>query len=251
MHKTGCEGPFKNGTGGWCGCNCKCCPPPCCQIISVYFQCGAPLTPENPYGCDFEESCASFTPMSCDPPLSFMPPQIPKFNLKPIVSEDKKFTLGGGSTTCSVPCDTVCVEVYCGGILPCCCLQLIGGIIYAVGNGYVTAPSTVEIPGCGEANVLLNGMTPPIFVLDGEIVTVTLTFDPEYPECCCCCEQIDIDCSPCSGAFANKQSLWKRKVDPRTGKTKINPKTGKPMIVINKKELIKRVISRIRSSRRK
>lgn len=36
---TGCQGPFCHGTGGWCGCNCKCCPPPCCPVVSVRFQC--------------------------------------------------------------------------------------------------------------------------------------------------------------------------------------------------------------------
>ena len=245
MHITGCQPPYKNGTGG-SFCCCRCCPPPCCPCIMVYFQCGSPLSTANPYGCDFDDPC-----ITCPcPPTGFTVPNImptlPKFDFKPILSKDRKFTLGNASVPCSVPCETICVEVHCGGFgLPCCCLQLIGGTIIAVGNGYVTAPNTVDVPGCGTANVLLNGSPPPIFVNDGDPIVVTIEF---IPQCCCCCEQIDIVCTPCLGSFT---TIWKRKVDPRSGKTKINPKTGKPLIVIDRKELTKRILNRIKKSRRK
>ena len=48
---TGCQGPFCHGTGGWCGCNCKCCPPPCCPVVSVSFQC-VENPPCEPTCCD-------------------------------------------------------------------------------------------------------------------------------------------------------------------------------------------------------
>lgn len=32
-----CDPPFARGTGGWCGCNCKCCPPPSCSPITYEF----------------------------------------------------------------------------------------------------------------------------------------------------------------------------------------------------------------------
>ncbi len=28
-----CGPPYKRGSGGWCGCDCKCCPPPSCPVI--------------------------------------------------------------------------------------------------------------------------------------------------------------------------------------------------------------------------
>ena len=30
---TKCTGPYKRGTGGYCGCECKCCPPPTAGVI--------------------------------------------------------------------------------------------------------------------------------------------------------------------------------------------------------------------------
>lgn len=270
--QTGCQGPFVNGTGGFCGCDCKCCPPTCCKIISVFFQCGADFSMDNPDGCKFSMSLLSLTedPLlaECGPfpnleaPISLIwadlvshipIPELPKFHTEPILSEGGQFRLGGGSVPCTVPCKNICVEVTCGGgPTPCCCLQLTDGKIISVGNGYVTAPTTVPIDNdCTEGTVFLNGMAPPIFVNDGQQITVTVT--PQDTDCCEC-QQTDIQCAPCpmSMGFASKGfPLWKRKTDSRTGKIKINPKTGLPIIVINKAELKRRILERTSSSRRR
>jgi hypothetical protein len=179
------------------------------------------------------------------PSLTLFPP-IPDFELKPILSEDKQFSLGDFALACSVPCETVCVEVRCGGIRPCCCLELLNGKIIAVGNGYVTAqPTNISFPECGDLTVLINGQPPPVFVRDCEEVKITIeTGDSGSPDQCCCCEQIDIKCGRCP--TSSRTSLWKRKIDTRTGQVTINPKTGKAAIYIDKQELIKRIIDRNR-----
>ncbi len=242
---TGCQPPYVNGTGGFCGCNCKCCPPKCCPSISIYFTCGT--------GCDELPPPAPCPDATCPAPCPPASPlahwlaspntfKLPKFTYDAIVSEDGSFAF---SSECSVPCQCVCVQIQCGGITPCCCLQLVGCKIYAVGNGYVTAPGFVTIPDCGQGSVFINGSPPPVFVNDGQQITVTVISDDQE---CCCCNQVAINCSPC--ALGARQLLFKRKVDPRTGKTKINPHTGKPLTVIDKKELLKRILRAKRLKRR-
>jgi hypothetical protein len=205
-------------------------------------------------GCDFT---LPFTTTAWDN-LEIKPqvPDLPDFSDSPIFSENGEFTLGCGSIPCSIPCRTICVEVKCGGLdMPCCCLELLGGKIYAVGNGYVTAPTTIDVgDGCGVATILLNGLPPPVFVNDCEEIVVTITdlmgtFFGSCP-CICTCQQIDIKCSPCTPLTFAARPLWKRKVDPRTGKTKLNPNTGKPIILLNKNELLRRVKQRIKQSKR-
>ena len=262
--QTGCQGPYVNGTGGFCGCNCKCCPPECCKVISVYFDCGSPYDAvDAPDGCTV--SCAPFLlPMRISNEqlansswenlaLPTPTPELPEFSNLPIISKDGKFQLGTGCVPCTIPCSNVCVELRCGGgDTPCCCLQLISGKIYSVGNGYVTAPTTVAIESsCEYATVYLNGMPPPIFINDGEEIIVTLI--PIDETCCKCC-QVDVKCAPCPMAmgFASRQiPLWIRKTDKLTGKTKINPKTGLPLLAINKRALIQRMKERAKKSGRR
>jgi hypothetical protein len=140
--------------------------------------------------------------------------------------------------------------------MPCCCLELINGVIYAVGNGYVTAPTTVDMGDCGIGTVLINDLPPPVFVHDCEIITIKivtqiLTIDAGSCPCICECCLIDLQCSPCLLPMAMAKPLWKRKVDARTGKVKLNPNTGKPIIVLNKNELLKRIKNRIEKSKRR
>jgi hypothetical protein len=242
---TGCSGPFCHGKGGWCGCNCKCCPPPCCPVIAVFFDCGAPQTPQNPQGCVFSPPMSAWDDIQVP-----LPAPMPEFSRKPIVSDDKRYAFGQSVSNCSVPCETICVELRCGGSdKPCCCLELLNGKIFSVGNGYVTAPSTVSIPGCETADVYINGFPPPVFVNDCEEIHVTIVTEND----CCQCQQIDATCSLCpvSLRYARQKPLWSRKVDARTGKMKINPKSGMPIITINRTELIKRIFTRIKMLRRK
>lgn len=244
---TGCQPPFCHGTGGFCGCNCKCCPPPCCPCIMVYFQCCPPSTLALAVSPgEFDAPATTWDNLPLEIPI----PELPDFNSKPIFSIDGRFTLGFGSVPSTCPCETICVEIKCGGnMMPCCCLELLNGIIYSVGNGYVTAPTTVIIPGCGVATVYINGLPPPVFVNDCEEIIVTLVVNS--PCCATECQQVNAVCTPCGILAMTKAPIWKRKVDSRTGKTKINPNTGKPIIVINKKELMKRILNRIKKSKRR
>jgi len=162
------------------------------------------------------------------------------------------FTLGYGSIPTSCPCETVCVELACGGITPCCCLELLDGVIYSVGNGYVTAPTTVNVAGCGTGIVYINGLPPPVFVNDCEEINVTIELAGDG--CCNVCYPIDAVCAPCplSVMMAKPQRpLVKRKTDPRTGKTKLNPNTGKPLFVVDKAELLNRIRKKIALSKRR
>lgn len=240
---TGCQGPFCHGTGGFCGCNCKCCPPPCCPVISVYFQCCPPASSDPPPSVPFglwENIQVKAT----------VPAELPDFDQTPIFSADREFTFGYANLPTSCPCETVCVEIKCGGIMPCCCLELIDGKILAVGNGYVTAPTEVDVGSCGPALVYINGLPPPVFVNDCEEINVTLLLSGGT--CCDHCTPIDIVCAPCPiTSFAASRPLWKRKVDARTGKVKLNPNTGKPIIVLNKTELLRRIKHRMEQSKRR
>lgn len=173
---------------------------------------------------------------------------MPTFDPRPIISKDKRFIFGATAGNCSVPCETVPVPVSCGSSPACCCLELLDGEIVAVGNGYVTAPEEITAGQPGDNNctkyfVKLNGQTPPVWVNDCESVTVTL--EPESG--CCECNQADIQCGPPTsfrGMFSPANRLWKRKTDPIGGKVKINPKTGKPLVVIDKRELLRRLAIR-------
>ena len=242
---TGCQGPYCHGTGGWCGCNCKCCPPPCCPHISVYFACGSPSN-------DCKDTPPPHAMANWNVKLkSLKETNLPDFDPTPIISDDGRFTFGSGNDPCpSIPCTTICVELSCGGMTPCCCLELLEGKIYAVGNGHVTAPESVPIPdpqgNCGDATVLINGKTPPVFVHDCDEIKVTISSDS-----CCPCDQIAVRCAPCPTSLASRKALFKRKVDQRTGKPKINPKTGKPIIYLDKAELKKRILSRINKLQRR
>lgn len=250
--KTGCSPPYCHGTGGWCGCNCQCCPPPCCPVVAVYFDCGAPQSEQNPEGCVFSPPAFAASWNNIQVPL---PAPIPEFSKKPIISDDRKYIFGAGVSNCSVPCQTVCVELKCGGNdMPCCCIEILDGKILSVGNGYVTAPATVELPSCLNATVLINGLPPPVFVQDCQEIVVTLITEND----CCSCEQIDVKCAPCavnpsfaSGFGARSKPLFKRKIDARTGKTKINPKSGLPIVGYDKNELIRRILERIKKSMRR
>jgi len=232
----------------------------------VYFDCGSPYGEYSPEGC-FGLSCAPFTlnmansqplkqaenPSWANLALPTPTPALPEFSNIPIRSKDGKFQLGTGSVPCTIPCSNVCVELTCGGgPTPCCCLQLKDGKIYSVGNGHVTAPSTVDIQSsCVYAYVYINGLPPPVFVCDGQEIVVTLV---PIEEECCCCQQVDVQCGPCETqmGFAAKQiPLWVRKTDKLTGKTKIDPETGLPLLAINKAALLRRIQERAMKSRRR
>ena len=154
--------------------------------------------------------------------------KIPSFTEPRPVSPDGTFVLGDNG---SIPCEVIPVEVKCASVDGCCGLQTINGKIVAVGNGYVTATTPISADnGCGEYDVTLNGATPPVWVNDGDIITVELISTGSG----CTCTPIGTEIKPIV-------RLWKKLTDRRTGKMKINPKTGKPRIVLDKGELLRRI----------
>lgn len=245
---TGCVGPFAHGTGGFCNCNCGCCPPRCCSVISVYFNCGAPQSSINSQGC---------------PVTSFLDPndfldQTPVWQVEtPVFQEQEELSLdflslfGAGMSNCAVACSTTCVAVTCDSSnSPCCCLEIFNNKLLAVGNGHVTAPSTVIVAECQTLTVKLNGSLPPILVNDAQEIIVTITSSNS----CCTCSRLTMRCAACTSgplSFWESKPLWKKIIDYPTGKIKINPKTGSPMIVLDKKELLKRLIERKKRLRKK
>jgi hypothetical protein len=45
-----CKPPYKRGHGGFCGCNCKCLPPECWDLVKIYYECiesSSPSPAEN------------------------------------------------------------------------------------------------------------------------------------------------------------------------------------------------------------
>ena len=215
----------------------------------MYFDCGAPQSVTNTQGCVFTTpTMGMWENLSLDVPKL----QLPQFSNDPIMSADSQFIYGAAVTNCSVPCQTVCVPLMCGGNnLPCCCLELLNGKILSVGNGYVTSPPTVEIPGCLTATVYINDQLPPVLVQDCQEITVTLKTENN----CCMCQQVDVKCAACATntirPTLKHKALWQRKLDTRTGKTKVNKKTGKPVITLNKNELLRRIASRTKNSGRR
>jgi hypothetical protein len=240
---TGCQGPFVNGSGGWCGCDCRCCPPED-MITCVLIVYGPP--PEQP----MPMTQGSFT---ADHGLELPgPPQeMPSFE-RPSLSFDGRFIFGGPAQTCSVPCEAFNVRVTPGGPTPLCGFQYTNGEIIAVGNGHVTAdPIDRDVPGCGTLKVQINGQDPPVFVNDGGVITVTLFYeDPWNSFCCECIEILEV---PGCYQMAMLRPMGMRgllKRSMKAGKPRINPTTGLPMIVMDKKEIIRRLQQRQANLRR-
>lgn len=236
---TGCQGPFRFGTGGWCGCNCNCCPPECCSVVTVYFDCGAIRDEDNPEGCD--PPMASWTGLKLPGP----PQPMPEFSNEPVLSSDSRFIFGEGMGSCSAPCETIPVPIACGGgPTPCCCLEILpDNRIRVVGNGYIAVPDAIiAANSCGSYTPKINGQNSPLFVYDGQIVTVTL--EPEIE--CCTCYEVDVRCGPpesTSFSFKPAKRQWKSRT---LGKLRVNPETGKPYVALNKEEIMRRLRNRFK-----
>ncbi len=267
--KTGCQGPFCHGTGGWCGCDCNCCPPPCCPAISVYFDCGTPRSSTFPLGCGSSSGTSGtaqgFAALWPELQLPGPPQEMPEFGTNPVLSMTGQFAFGSTRGNCSVPCETLCVTVQPGGVTPICCIELLrdtngNKVMVAVGNGYVTGPTQIidnrTGSNCSTIQVKINGAVAPVWVNDCDVIRVTLE-----PGDCCTCTQLDMRCAPCpstSGGgsitgmgFGFGPKLFVKRTDPVMGKTKVNPRTGKPVIVLNKKELIRRLAARQQQLKRR
>jgi len=237
---TGCQGPFVNGTGGWCGCDCKCCPPPD-MVEAVLITYGPP----PPVPMASREYTTEYENLELPGP----PQDMPEFDMEPIMSKDRRFVFGGPGSTCSVPCTTFTVTLEPGGPTPVCGFQVNNGNIIAVGNGTVTVtPLTKDVPDCGTIKILVNGQTPPVFVNDGAGISVTLEYEDPWNSFCCAC--VEISEVPAMYLRAiHKGRLFRHAMVGN--KYKIDPRTGLNIIVIDKAELKRRIETRRRQLRRK
>src|SRR5262252_3524743 len=133
---TGCQGPFVRGTDGTCPCwGCKCCPPKYCyKSITLYFDCGSPLTPELPTGCSTITSTVV-------PAIQFDSiAEMPEFNLGgPVRSESGEWVYSAATGGCSIPCQAVNVVISPAGANGVCCIEYANGTLYAAGDGDIDA----------------------------------------------------------------------------------------------------------------
>lgn len=151
----GCQGPYLYGVGGDgfpspC-CSCKCCPPPCCDSVTVNYDCVR----------HYYLLCGSL-PICCD----------------------------AGTILCCAPSVTTTVGVtLTKGPEPdgVCCIEFLGGgtSFRAVGNGTVIATVDPSSNTCGTYTATVNGTTTAT-VVDGATLTVSLTNDGGT---CCECTQ--------------------------------------------------------------
>lgn len=177
-----CTPPYCLGTGDYCGCNCKCCPPnPCYTSWTYIYLCGSSIS-EYPAGCD----C---TPITSVPAMKNPGPSLgvdfpdfdfPEFKDAEENGTEKKFTFSVGGGGCSIPCSTTVITLTTTG----CCLYGSGFSFIAVGAG------TVTLSGCGEACegqfvCSINGQGTSVNVADCDPVSVSIS--PPSSSCCSCC----------------------------------------------------------------
>ena len=228
----GCSGPFVRGSGGeWCGCECNCCPPPCCAVTWT-FECGTPVA-DYASGCD----CVLDAPEpeeeeDEEEPMELMAgpdglPDFPDFDFAPISSPDGQFVFALGST-CSIPCQTLVVCVSTDA----CCIEYDGGGVYNVGSGnvcayicggggafsndcecnVVNAPQPVamlsEYDDCMGFTVYVNGEEGCAYVPDGGGVGVSL--ESGNGMCCPCC-LVDGPTCPTASLMSRRRMLLQKR----------------------------------------
>lgn len=228
--------PYCHGTGGWCDCNCRCCPPdPCCSSITVRFECGTTQgswdgpPPNNGCPCGVG---TSFRVAGASAPVDF-----PEFSYEPLASDDGEFVFALANG-CSIPCATVSVTVTTTG----CCLELLGNTIYVIGNGTVSASiSGSADPLCGTLTAKINGGSDSEFLNDCEIVSVTL--ENSEGECCSCCE-IDKTCGRSSPQLMRAAAITYRQSNIEKG-------SRRKTLRIDKQKLLEKAIKRQRIKKSK
>lgn len=215
---TGCQGPFVRGVGGWCGCDCKCCPPEGhCAVVAIFGP-PASMTLAATEEVKTLDKWAEIHKV----PKEFI--NLPDFKTIEEATFDKEMGFLGMDVTCSIACDSLSVPISVGGSsTPACLIQIIGSQLFVVGNGTVTAPSTIDGGDCGTLTVKINGQSPPVFLCDGEEIVITLEADD-----CCNCELIGVAAVPMAA-----HKLWQKRTIE-----------GKAKMGINKQELIRRIATR-------
>lgn len=162
--------PFARGTGGWCGCDCGCCPPlNTFDTVYVEYEVG---TPNN--APLMIQATKSTRARNAPEPVDF-----PDFDHEPISSDERfVFALAGGG--CSVPIEPLTATITTTGFG----MELNAGVIYAVGDGIVSVvvdPTSFDTS-CGEITGYINGVAGGTFVADGQVIDIVV--ESEDPVCC-------------------------------------------------------------------
>ncbi|RTK93309.1 MAG: hypothetical protein EKK64_10390 [Neisseriaceae bacterium] len=174
-----CTPPYCLGTGGFCDCNCNCCPPdPCYDAWNYVFHCGTPIASwEGPInqGCDCPPSGLGLTSNSLG--INF-----PKFDTKEFEFSLKEDTVSALTSVCSIPCESTTVRITTSG----CCLYFIDIFHFkAVGAGIITA----NFPVVCDSNfqILVNNVDISGGLSVADCTDLYITIIPPANECCSCC----------------------------------------------------------------
>lgn len=97
--------------------------------------------------------------------------------------------MSSSSSSCSANCsaELILVPLGCCG----CGIEVSNNIAYSVGCQYITYSSFVDECDC-ILDILINGFIPPVYVEDGEPITIELEIKES---CTLCTETIFCDCS--------------------------------------------------------
>lgn len=198
-----CTPPLCNGTGGWCGCNCECCPPdPCYSSVDFIFECGSAddLFPADGY--PFSDGCDCIAVTFAYSVNARKPQPMPTFSQDEIkIQTDDGFVFA--LADCSIPCQTpVTVSVTTDG----CCFQVsgtgVGSSVTVVGAGNLTASGGPSGDCAGTVNI--NGSPSPVAAADCDGVSVSIS----PSDACCTCCLIDIQAgAPAFALRANSSIL--------------------------------------------
>lgn len=104
------------------------------------------------------------------------------------------------SSSCSSNCSAELRLIALGGCG--CGIEVTNGIAYSVGCQYINYTSLIDECNCIE-NILINNQTPPVYLSDGERITVELELNNN---CTLCSQRIFCDCSGTAFTFIRKNN---------------------------------------------
>ena len=177
-----CNPPYCLGSGSWCACNCKCCPPsPCYASWKYTYECG------TAFG---EWYTGGGTDLGCVCTFSFraptMPIEFPDFSYRQLLEDENGFVFAQGGApgtdpACIIPCANHEIVLSTTG----CCLYGSGFSFTAIGAGTVSLSPCPTSVCSGNFTCDINGGGSSVSVSDCATVTVTIT--PPSANCCSCC----------------------------------------------------------------
>lgn len=227
-----CNPPFCLGTGGWCGCNCGCCPPcPVYKRIKYSLYCGGLEAPAPPCQADFIDPCSG-NPVNCVDTIDCSTPSFRNTSGNEVEAQ--------AGYTCEQDSSSDNIELILDfdgcGVAGANCGKGLDFVV--VGEGTVTTNGRIGV-NCtnysSTAYLTLNGVENSLAVEDCDVLTVALNWFGDI--CCGCClvniytEESDYCggeilgyCDPCLSyrARAAKRNL-KRSVLSRMKKVHYKP----------------------------